>query len=214
MDDPRGQRLAAAGRLAANLAHDWNNLLTLLAAQTAELADALPAGHAANELLAALNQSIAHAADSPRRLLGWLREEPGQRVECDVNTVIQSSLPLVRLALGRGVECAVALSGEPALLKLDTPLFFNALLNLASNATAAMGGRGRFSILTVEDNGPGMDEETQRRVFEPFFSTRRGDGGTGLGLETVRMLADSHSFHVSIDSAPGQGCRFTLRCPQ
>jgi len=223
-DDPQGQRLAATGRLAANLAHDWNNLLTLLGAQTADIAELLPAGHPASEALAALNQSIAHASDSPRRLLGWLREEPGQRVACDLNAVIQASLPLLRLALGRGVACAVSFSGEPAVVMLDQPLFLNAMLNLASNAAAAMGGRGTFSertevetaavVLTVEDDGPGMDEETQRRVFEPFFSTRRSNGGTGLGLETVRALADSHAFRVEIESAPGCGCRFTLHCPR
>jgi signal transduction histidine kinase len=221
---PQGRRLAAAGRLAANLAHDWNNMLTLLAAQAAEIAEQFPAEHPGNGLVDALNRSIAQAADSPRRLLGWLREEPGKRVECDMNLLIQAALPLVRLALERGVQCAVALSGEPAVVQLDQPLFINALLNLASNATAAMGGHGVFSLktevgekevlLTVEDDGPGMDEETRQRVFEPFFSTRRGNGGTGLGMETVRSFVDSHGFRVAVDSAPGQGCRFTFHCPR
>lgn len=224
MDDSKAQRLAAAGRLAANLAHDWNNLLTLLAAQAREIADTLPPDHPAQELTTELNNSLQHAADSPRRLLNWLREEPAKREPIDLNDAIRAALPLVQLALGRGVQCVSELTPTPLPLPLDQPLFLNSLLNLASNASTAMSGRGRFSIgtatdddgilFTVVDTGPGMDDETRERVFEPFFSTRHADGGTGLGLETVRSFAESHSATVSIDTAPGQGCRFTLRFRQ
>jgi signal transduction histidine kinase len=221
MDDSQAQRLAAAGRLAANLAHDWNNLLTLLAAQAREIAHTLPADHPAQELTSELSNSLEHAADSPRRLLSWLREEPAKREPLDLNEAIRAALPLVQLALGRGVHCVSELTTSPLPLQLDQPLFLNALLNLASNASTAMSGRGKFCIgtnlddesilLTVVDTGPGMDAEMRERVFEPFFSTRHADGGTGLGLETVKSFAESHNATVNIDTAPGQGCRFTLR---
>ena len=220
MDASQAQRLAAAGRLAANLAHDWNNLLTLLAVQAAEIAQSLPSGHPAQSLTAELNSAIEHAADSPRRLLGWLREEPAQLVTADLNTVIRAALPLLQLALGRGVRCDTDLIDSPLPLALDQPLFLNALLNLASNASTAMAGRGKFTIctategdsiiLTVEDDGPGMDVETRERIFEPFFSTRHADGGTGLGMETVKAFAEAQGTTVTIDTAPGEGCRFTL----
>ncbi|MBL8236300.1 MAG: DUF2520 domain-containing protein [Bryobacterales bacterium] len=223
MDELQAQRLVAAGRLAANLAHDWNNLLTLLAAQAGEIAFTLPAGHPARSLAAELTQSIEHAADSPRRLLSWLRDQHQEPSSCNLNDAVRSALPLVQLALGRGVVCTTDLLEVPIVLQLDQPLFLNALLNLASNASAAMNGKGAFTIRTraaeghavliVADNGPGMDEATKHQVFEPFFSTRHANGGTGLGLETVKTLVASHGAQLTVDTAPGQGCQFTLLLP-
>jgi signal transduction histidine kinase len=223
MDETQAQRLVAAGRLAANLAHDWNNLLTLLAAQAGEIVYSLPLDHPARPLAAELSNSIEHAADSPRRLLSWLRNQDHALGSYDLNVAIRSALPLVQLALGRGVACNTDLFEAPIEILLDQPLFLNALLNLASNASAAMNGRGAFTIRTaivtgqaalhVEDSGPGMDEATKQQVFEPFFSTRHASGGTGLGLETVKTLVESHRAQLTIDTAPGQGCRFTLLFP-
>ncbi|HEU0121046.1 MAG TPA: ATP-binding protein [Bryobacteraceae bacterium] len=221
-DDTRLQRLAAAGRMAANLAHDWNNLLTLLAAQTGEIAGALPPDHPAQPLTAALNSSLAHAADTPRRLLNWLRDVPGLQESVPINDAIRQALPLVQLALGRAVQCVIDLDENLPLVLLDRPLFQNALLNLASNAANAMGGRGVFTIrtllkngqirLTLEDTGHGMDDETCQRVFEPFYSTST-QGGAGLGMDTVQSFLNTHGASVEIDTAPGEGCRFTITFP-
>lgn len=221
MDDPQAQRLAATGRLAANLAHDWNNLLTLLAAQAGEIVQSLPDGHPAAEMAQELTQSISHAADAPRRLLRWLREEPGRIAPRNLNDAIRDALPLVQLALGRAIECRLELADGLPDLPLDEPLLRNALINLASNAATAMGARGRFTIRTAlvtaglqleaEDTGPGMDAETRARVFDPFFTT--GQGGTGLGLETVRSLAESHRATIDLETAPGAGARFIILFP-
>jgi len=220
MEDPQSQRFAAAGRLAANLAHDWNNLLTLLAAQAAEIARSLPGDHPARKLTSELNDSLAQASDAPRRLLSWLREEPAKKELVELNAAIRASLPLVQLALGKRISCSTSLADVPMPLQLDQPLLLHALLNLASNAATAMSGKGSFTIatnaedgaiaLSVADTGPGMDAETRQRVFEPFFSTRHANGGTGLGLETVKAFADSHDATVAIETAPGEGCRFVL----
>lgn len=223
MDDSQTRRLIAAGRLAANLAHDWNNLLTLLAAQAGEIAHVLPPDHPAQALAADLASSIDHASDSPRRLLNWLREEPGTLAPADCNDVIRAALPLLQLALGRGVRCSLELAEDLPVIPLDAPLLRSALLNLATNAAAAMNARGTFTIrtartadtiqLTVGDTGCGMDAETRQHVFEPFFSTRQGNGGTGLGLETVKSMAEAHNATVELDTAPGQGTRFTIAFP-
>ena len=223
MDESQTRRLVAAGRLAANLAHDWNNLLTLLAAQAGEIAHVLPPDHPARALADDLTSSIDQASDSPRRLLNWLREEPGTLTPASVNDVIRAALPLVQLALGRGVLCQVELAADLPQIPLDAPLLRSALLNLATNAAAAMNSRGTFTIrtaattnfihLTIADTGCGMDLETRQRVFEPFFSTRQGNGGTGLGLETVKSMAETHNATVDLETAPGQGARFTIGFP-
>jgi signal transduction histidine kinase len=221
LEDPEAQRLKAAGRMAANLAHDWNFTLTLLAAQTAEIAHSFPRNHPAQAMTADLSRTIKHAGDSPRRLLKWLQEQPSKRLPADLNDAVRAALPLIQLALGRGVQCLTRLAETPLPLLLDQPLLLNALLNLASNASASMSGRGRFSILTsadensislaVEDTGRGMDDETRRRISEPSFGTRRSGRAHGLGLETVKSFAESHNATIAIESAPGQGCRFTLK---
>jgi len=213
----KNDALLTTGRLAANLAHDWNNLLTLLAGQAAEISLALPPDHPAQTATADLHSAIDHAADSPRRLLAWLRDEASDSTPFDLNDAIRAAVPLVQLALGRGVTCVTNLCAEPMQLPLDQPHFLNALLNLASNAATAMSGRGQFTITTngktliLEDSGAGMNEETRNRIFEPFFSTGSANGGTGLGMETVKSFAAAHKATISIDSAPSQGCRFTLR---
>lgn len=223
MEDSQTRRLVAAGRLAANLAHDWNNLLTLLAAQAGEIAHVLPPDHPARALADDLATSIDQASDSPRRLLNWLREEPGTLAPASVNEVIRAALPLVQLALGRGVLCNVELADDLPQIPLDAPLLRSALLNLATNAAAAMNARGAFTIrtaatahfihLTVADTGCGMDPETRQRVFEPFFSTRQANGGHGLGLETVKSMAEAHRATVDLDTAPGEGTTFTIGFP-
>jgi signal transduction histidine kinase len=220
MDDAQTHRFIAAGRLAANLAHDWDNALTLLAAHAREIAHSLPPDHPAQTLTSELNKSLQHAADSPRRLLNWLRHQPCRLAPIDLNDVIRASIPLLQIALGRGVQCETHLTETPLILPLDQPLFLNAMLNLASNASIAMANRGTFTVRTetyrteikliVEDTGSGMDEITRQRVFDPFFSTRHAKGGAGLGMETVKSLVQSHRATVSIHSAPTEGCRFTF----
>ncbi len=223
MDDSQARRLVAAGRLAANLAHDWNNLLTLLGAQAAEIGSTLPPDHPAQSLTAELATAIHHASDSPRRLLNWLREEPGQLVPAPLNEVVRSALPLLQLAVGRGGSVVLDLHPHIPEIPLDAPLLRNALINLASNAASAMKGRGTLTIqtslaagqilLTVSDTGPGMDAETRRRVFEPFFTTRHSEGGMGLGMETVKAFAETHHAEVDLHTAPGEGCRFRFTLP-
>jgi signal transduction histidine kinase len=223
LPDPMQQRLATTGRLAANLAHDWNNLLTLLSAQTAEMQHTLSADHPGQEIAADLKQTIQQATDAPRRLLSWIRQQAAPPQPASLNAAIRAAQPLLRLALGRGVSTKLHLAASLPDIALDVPLFSNALLNLAANANHAMNGKGVFQVstamvedqvrLTIADNGPGMDSETRRRVFEPFFTTRSAAGGSGLGLETVKSFAAAHNATVSLDTAPGHGCRFTFQFP-
>jgi signal transduction histidine kinase len=217
------QRLATTGRLAANLAHDWNNLLTLLSAQAAEIQHTLPPGHPAQEITADLKQTIQQATDPPRRLISWIRQQDAPPQSASINAAIRAAQPLLRIALGRGVATKLHLAPSLPDFPLDVPLFSNALLNLAANANHAMNGKGVFQITTaltdgavqllIADNGPGMDSETRRRVFEPFFTTRSASGGSGLGLETVKSFAAAHNATVSLDTAPGHGCRFAFLFP-
>lgn len=216
-------RTAAAGRLAANLAHDWNNHLALLGAQVAELAHLAGNAPAVRSLVGEMEQTLTLAADAPRRLLDWLRARPGTWTNATLHDAIDPVLPLVRLTLGRGVALRPHLEAPLPPQRLDIALLRHALLNLAANATQAMGGKGHLrietaiedgaAVLRVTDNGPGVSEQVRQRMLEPFFTTRAENGGTGLGLATVRAFAEAHGASLSISAAPGKGCSFAFRFP-
>lgn len=221
--DLRAARLTTAGELAASLAHDWNNFLTILTAQAAEISDSLPAGHAAHTVLDEMLGSIRLASDQPKRLLAWLRAAPGVKEPVPIDTVIEEAVPLFRLAAGPRARCELALAAAAPMVALDKPLFIHAVLNMVNNAAQAMDSKGRITIATekqnghvlfsVSDTGKGMTEETRLRLFEPFYSTRHHDGGTGLGMLTIHRLVEDHAARIEITSAPGQGARFAIAFP-
>lgn len=221
--DLRAARLTTAGELAASLAHDWNNFLTILTAQASEIADSLPKDHAAREVADEMLASILLAADAPKRLLAWLRATPGVKEPVPIDTVIEEAAPLLRLAAGPRARCEFSLAAAAPSVSLDKPLFIHAVLNMVNNAAQAMDSRGRITIATenqnshvlfsVSDTGKGMSEETRLRLFEPFYSTRHAVGGTGLGMVTIQRLVKDHAASIEITSAPGQGARFAIAFP-
>lgn len=220
---PREERLISAGRMAASLAHDWNNFLTILEAQAAELAESAPDHPGVRQAAGEMRGSIRMASDFPRRLLGWLGAEPGLRQRTNLNEILAASLPLLERSAGRGVRCSLALTPLVVEIDLDRSQCVNALLNLLSNAAHAMNGRGHVAIRTetngisvricVEDEGCGMPPDVLERVREPFFSTRAGNGGTGLGLYAVQRFANEHGGFLAIESTPGQGTRVAIELP-
>jgi signal transduction histidine kinase len=221
--DLRAARLITAGELAASLAHDWNNFLTILTAQAAEISESLPADHPAHAVVGEMLTSIRLAADQPRRLLAWLRATPGVKQPVPIGAVIEEAAPLFRLAAGPRARCEFSLAAAEPPVSLDKPLFIHAVLNMVNNAAQAMDSRGRITIATknqnghvlfsISDTGKGMSEETRLRLFEPFYSTRHGAGGTGLGMLTIHRLVEDHAARIEIISAPGQGARFEIAFP-
>ncbi|MBM3756532.1 MAG: hypothetical protein FJW38_21400 [Acidobacteria bacterium] len=221
--DLRAARLTTAGELAASLAHDWNNFLTILTAQAAEISESLPDQHPADTVVDEMLASIRLAADQPKRLLSWLRATPGVKEPVPIDAVIEEAAPLFRLAAGPRARCEFSLAAEAPAVSLDKPLFVHAVLNMVNNAAQAMDSKGRIVIATekqnghilfsVSDTGKGMTEETRLRLFEPFYSTRHNDGGTGLGMLTIHRLVEDHAARIEITSAPGQGARFAIAFP-
>ncbi len=209
------EKLLLLGLQTAHLVHDWNNVLTLLQAQCAEL----PASDAASTLAT----SLAEAAALPRQLLGYLRQTTPAVERVVIDDWLRFVESALRQLLGARIRFLVHDSAPGASIYVDPHQLRNALLNLVLNARAAIDESGRIVVATssddttvalrVRDNGRGMDESVRGRLFEPFFSTGSDLQRTGLGLSSVRAFVESHNGSLYVESGLEQGTTFTLRFP-
>ncbi len=234
----QAQRLESVGRLAGGVAHDFNNMLSVILGEAAILAADLPAGHPGHEGVREITRAGERSRDLTRQLLAFSRKQAISPRPVDLDTLVGATLP----ALVRLIGEDVALHFEPARdlrpVLLDPSQFDQVLVNLVVNARDAMpaGGRlvlrtanvtlapgpgqgpeglppGAYAQLTVSDDGVGMDEETLSHLFEPFFTTKAAGKGTGLGLATSYGIVQQNGGAIQVRSAPGQGTTFTILLP-
>ncbi|HKU62626.1 MAG TPA: response regulator [Gemmatimonadales bacterium] len=235
------QRLEVAGQLAGGIAHEINNMMTVILGLTEFLArdHDLPAAHQRD--LAGVRKAADRAADMARQLLAFSRRQVLQPRLVEVNTAIAGMSRLLRQLMGADREVTLTLSPDAGSVFADEAQLEQAILNLALNARDAMPSGGHFTITTtfarldakfaarypdidvrsgdyahiaLIDDGEGMTPETLDRVFEPFFTTKPVGQGTGLGLATVYGIVKQSNGYVWADSAPGQGTTFHVYLPQ
>ncbi len=227
------QRLEVVGRLAGGIAHDFNNLLTIVMTNVDILEETqkfdAEGGAAVEETMSAARRG----ADLIRQLLAFSRRQRIEPRVLDVNRVVGGMDRLLRRLLGERIYTAISLSREPLRVIADPSQLEQILVNLASNARDAMpeGGQlrlvtelvegvpglpevtGKFACVRVEDDGTGMDAETLKQVFDPFFSTKGPGRGSGLGLATVHGIVQQNHGHVRATSEPGWGTQFSVYLP-
>jgi signal transduction histidine kinase/ActR/RegA family two-component response regulator len=224
----RAQRLDAMATLAAGIAHDFNNLLAPVLANLEMLEgaddrlDAPPVRDALHDMRTAAER----ARDLVRRLLILRQGEAESRSVLDVITTLQEVARLLRSEAGPGVRILVDARWVPAVSASPSELH-QIVMNLAQNAVQAMpdggtltmtlaseegAGRSR-AMIAISDTGIGMDAETQRRAFDPFFTQRSTLGGTGLGLPTVRALVAGLRGEIALHSTPGVGTTVRVLLP-
>jgi signal transduction histidine kinase/ActR/RegA family two-component response regulator len=235
------QRLEVAGQLAGGIAHEINNMMTVILGLTEFLArdKELPGAHQRD--LAGVRKAADRAADMARQLLAFSRRQVLQPRLVDVNTAIASMSRLLRQLMGADREVTLTLSPDAGSVFADEAQLEQAVLNLALNARDAMPTGGHFTITTalarldakfaarypdidvrsgdyahiaLTDDGEGMAPETLDRVFEPFFTTKPVGQGTGLGLATVYGIVKQSNGYIWADSAPGRGTTFHVYLPQ
>ncbi len=228
------QRLEAVGRLAGGVAHDFNNMLTVMR----NAAELIARGVAEDSPLRAhvddLRFAATRASDLTRNLLAFSRRQPMRREEVSLNEIVSSITGLLSRTLGSGIEVRAELDESVPRVLADPAQIERVLMNLAINARDAManGGHlivsteskrveassaspvpaGDWAMVTVADDGHGMDVETMAHVFEPFFSTKDGSG-SGFGLATVHGIVTQSGGHIFVESAPDEGARFTIYLP-
>jgi signal transduction histidine kinase len=217
-------RLATIGQLAAGVAHELNEPLggILGFAQLARKSPGLPV-QADADLEKIVNASL-HAREIVRKLLIFARQMPAAKSKADLNRVVTEGLYLVEARCAtEGIRLERDL--DPALdgIVADPGQLQQVLMNLVVNGIQAMPGGGKLTIrtrnraggvvLSVEDSGAGMDEETLREIFNPFFTMKEVGQGTGLGLSVVHGIVTSHGGTIRVESEPGRGSRFDVELP-
>ena len=235
------QRMEALGRLAANVAHDFNALLQIISLQAERIKKAPPpsGGQTPGQPTSVVDgaREIEAACDQGRRLAGQLlafaKEGPFVRERVDLSSLITDMEPLLRSLLHSPWSLDIVLPENtklPLYVTMERSQLEQVVMNLVSNARDAMpaGGHatitvskeegtnssgGAVCILEVGDRGLGMDAELQRRVFEPFFTTKPPGKGTGLGLSIVYGIVERCGGSIDIQSSRGQGSTFRLRLP-
>jgi PAS domain S-box-containing protein len=236
----QAQKMDALGRIAASVAHDFNNAVTAIAASAEYLA--LSAGDAATRRSAEEVMQAAHAATRlTRTLLVFSRREPAAVEALDLRELGRDFERMLRRVVGPGVTLTVDAAGPPLRARADASQLQQVLVNLATNARDAMPGGGplavRFervrvaqvpaawappagsaspgwhAVIVVADGGAGMDVRTREHLFEPFFTTKAAGQGTGLGLSVVDGIVREHGGFVTVESEPGRGATFRVHLP-
>jgi signal transduction histidine kinase/CheY-like chemotaxis protein len=218
----QSQKMDAIGRLAGGVAHDMNNILTVITLTTEAVQAELPEGDA-RTALDDVRAAAKRGGDLAKNLLGFARKGRYQTERLSLNQVIEEIHRLLRRTIHQGVELRLEL--EPSLAEVagDPNQLGQILVNLAVNAAHAMANKGVFTIRTrnepglvcleVGDTGCGMDEATRSHLFEPFFTTKPAGEGIGLGLSMVYGAVEAHGGRIEVESAPGQGATFRIRLP-
>jgi signal transduction histidine kinase/CheY-like chemotaxis protein len=234
----QAQKMEAIGRLAGGVAHDFNNMLSVILSYSELAMDGLPALDPLREDLQEIHIAGERAANLTRQLLLFSRQQVVESRVIDVNDVVRGMENMLRRIVGEDVELHCRPAAEIGSINLDPGLVEQAIMNLAVNARDAMpaGGRisietavvdlderfveshlgarpGRYVMLSVADTGSGIDPATQARIFEPFFTTKERGKGTGLGLSTVFGIIQQSNGDISVHSEVGRGTTFELFFP-
>lgn len=233
----QAQRLEALGALTGGVAHDFNNVLTIISGSL-ELLQKSVSGEGERELIRAAMEAAELGANLTARLLMLGRRGHLSPQLLDPVAAAEAAISLLQATLGPGIQLHLAADGAVWPIRVDPTQLQSALINLAVNAQDAMpdGGeitlsvknlsvddrflatepnipRGNYVRISVADTGTGMNEDVRRRAFEPFFTTKPAGKGTGLGLSMVYGFAEQSGGSATLDSVPGLGTTVSLYFP-
>ena len=234
----QAQKMEAIGRLAAGVAHDFTNLLTIIQGHASLQLAAVESRANVNVSLEQIERAAERAAELTRQLLAFSSRQSIRLRPLQVADIINELKPAIQRLLGDQVQLQCSLRPGLPLILADPASLSQIITNLAINARDAMpnGGTltiaaapsrldpadcageqdrraGDFMCLRVSDTGRGMEEATRTRVFEPFFTTKQPTNGAGMGLATVYGLMKQHNGWIEVTSAPGKGAAFHLYLP-
>jgi PAS domain S-box-containing protein len=217
----QAQKMDSIGKLAGGIAHDFNNLMTAVMGYSDLLLR--DAAGSDRDKVEAIRDAAVRASDLTRQLLAFSRRQILQTREIDLREVVQKMDTLLKRLIGSDVRLQTFFGSEPVIVRADQTQLEQVVMNLAVNARDAMpdGGTltiavltdGDTAVLSVVDDGVGMDRETQAQIFEPFFTTKPLAESSGLGLSTVHGIVGQSGGTLVVDSEPGRGAAFTIRLP-
>jgi two-component system, cell cycle sensor histidine kinase and response regulator CckA len=232
------QKMDAVGRLAGGVAHDFNNMLSVILGHTEMALSRLDKQGELYEALDTIRQAALRSAGLTQQLLAFSRQQVVSPRHLDLRILVRDFEKMLERVIGDDITLRIGLSEEPCPVRVDPVQMEQVILNLAINARDAMptGGQlwietrlttldpehvfahpdaklGRHVELTVKDEGTGMDAETQRRIFEPFFTTKAEGRGTGLGLSTVYGIVHQSGGSLVVESELDKGSSFRVFLP-
>ncbi|CAN7629431.1 ATP-binding protein [Bradyrhizobium sp. LjRoot220] len=234
----QAQKMEAVGQLTGGVAHDLNNILTVITGTVEILAEGVADRPELLAITKMIDDATARGADLTQRLLAFARKQPLHPREIDVNKLVMEATNLLRPTLGEHVEVSMTLAGDAAHALIDPSQLTNAILNLALNARDAMpdGGKltietsnvvldedyasingdvaaGAYVMIAVTDSGHGIPADILNNVFEPFFTTKDVDKGSGLGLSMVYGFVKQSNGHIGIYSEESHGTTVKIYLP-
>ncbi|MBR1142963.1 ATP-binding protein [Bradyrhizobium sp. AUGA SZCCT0431] len=235
----QAQKMEAIGQLTGGVAHDFNNILTVITGTIEILGEAVKDRPHLGQITDMISAAAARGADLTRHLLAFARRQPLQPRNTDVNVLVIDAVRLLRPTLSEQIEIESMLVHDSALALIDPSQLSTAILNLALNARDAMpnGGKltletknvvldenyasmnsevnpGNYVMIAVSDTGEGIPGSLLDKVFEPFFTTKEVGKGSGLGLSMVYGFVKQSNGHIKIYSEEGHGTTVKLYLPQ
>ena len=231
------QRMDSLGRLAGAFSHEFNNQLMAIRIHTELLERSLPANAPQRADIDRIQETTTSAADLTARLLTFSRASRVREDPADVAAVVKKSIVTLRHLMSEKVPVAISAPAESCVAPVGARQLSQVLLNIALNARDAMpdGGALRVEVarlprgaallpidipaktlivLTIADDGVGMNAEVRDRLFEPFFTTKAETGNSGLGLSVVYGIVKETGGHIRVTSEPGAGARFDVFWPE
>ncbi|QOZ56255.1 two-component system sensor histidine kinase/response regulator [Bradyrhizobium sp. CCBAU 53338] len=234
----QSQKLDAIGKLTGGVAHDFNNMLTVISGNTETLVARLKDQPELQRTARLIDDAAERCAELIQHLLAFARKQPLQPRDVEINSAIADIAKLLRPTLGEQIQIETALQQGPMTSHIDPSRLTNAVLNMAINARDAMpdGGKllletrhvvldeayaqvnpdvrpGAYVMLAVSDTGTGMPQSVQEMAFEPFFTTKEVGKGSGLGLSMVYGFVKQSGGHIKIYSEEGHGTTIKLYLP-
>jgi PAS domain S-box-containing protein len=234
----QAQKMESVGRLAGGVAHDYNNMLSVILGYTELALMEVPTSAPLHDKLRQIQNAAKRSADITRQLLAFARKQTISPKIVDINATIESTFNMLRHLIGEDIEISWHPGSKLSPVKVDPSQIEQILVNLCVNSRDAIGGvgkivietravifeeanrtdlfndrLGKFVMLGVSDNGCGMSRDTLEHIFEPFFTTKGAAQGTGLGLATVYGIVQQNNGFVKVFSEPGQGTTFQIYLP-
>ncbi|MBP0116334.1 MULTISPECIES: PAS domain S-box protein [Bradyrhizobium] len=231
------EKMEAVGQLTGGVAHDFNNILTVITGTIEILAEAVAKEPQLAAITKMIDEAAARGADLTQHLLAFARKQPLQPREIDINSLIVDTAKLLRPTLGEQIQIESVFEDENCVAIVDPNQLTTAILNLALNARDAMPGGGKliletgaayldeayasandvppgnYMLIAVSDTGTGIPANMLTRVFEPFFTSKGPGKGTGLGLSMVYGFIKQSAGHIKIYSEEGHGTTIKMYLP-
>jgi signal transduction histidine kinase len=234
----QAQKLEAIGRLSGGMAHDFNNILSVVTGATALLGELLRENSLVSEDIELIYEAVARGASLTRDLLAFSRRQVVKPTVTDVRTVICEAERMVNRLVGNDIEVETDIGNDGLNVLIDASQLSQVLINLAINARDAMGAGGKlcmdaasvtldssgqseallmppgaYALIAVSDTGMGMTADVLARAFEPFFTTKPAGSGSGLGLSVCYGIIRQAGGSIGIDSELGRGTTVKIYLP-